>query len=197
VASNLTLDATVNPDFGQVESDPAVLNLTAYESFFDERRPFFVAGRGLFRFDVNCTAVNDCSTGEGLFYLASHRAHARARGCLWRHTPQQPSTILTAGKPRAGSATVSCRLARRSHPARDGARRHDFRAGGELRVIRARQACAAAKQCRASSPREPLARQLELAYMTRSAYAGAVDFHPRFPGSVRGRWIARRQPGGW
>src|SRR2546423_9757389 len=41
VASNLTLDATVNPDFGQVEADPAVLNLSAYESFFDERRPFF------------------------------------------------------------------------------------------------------------------------------------------------------------
>src|SRR5437764_12115531 len=55
VAPNVTLDATINPDFGQVESDPAVLNLTAYETFFDERRPFFVAGRGLFRFDVNCS----------------------------------------------------------------------------------------------------------------------------------------------
>ncbi len=55
VASNLTLDATINPDFGQVEADPAVLNLTAYESFFDEHRPFFVAGQGLFRFDVNCS----------------------------------------------------------------------------------------------------------------------------------------------
>ena len=66
VAPNITLDATVNPDFGQVESDPAVLNLSAYESFFDERRPFFVAGRGLFRFDVNCSAVN-CN-GEGLYY---------------------------------------------------------------------------------------------------------------------------------
>src|SRR5437879_5663520 len=68
VASNLTLDATVNPDFGQVEADPGVLNLTAFESFFREQRPFFVAGRGLFQFDVNCTAVNDCSTGEGLVY---------------------------------------------------------------------------------------------------------------------------------
>src|SRR6059036_2043801 len=65
---NLTLDATINPDFGQVEADPAVLNLTAFESFFQERRPFFVQGAGIFRFDVNCAAVNDCSTGEGLFY---------------------------------------------------------------------------------------------------------------------------------
>src|SRR2546430_1080450 len=65
---NLTLDATVNPDFGQVEADPAVLNLSVFETFFQERRPFFVQGAGIFRFDVNCSAVNDCSTGEGLFY---------------------------------------------------------------------------------------------------------------------------------
>jgi hypothetical protein len=41
---NLTLDATVNPDFGQVEADPAVVNLTAFEVFFPERRPFFIEG---------------------------------------------------------------------------------------------------------------------------------------------------------
>jgi len=63
---NLTLDATVNPDFGQVEADPAVLNLTAFETFFQERRPFFVQGAGIFRFDVNCNQVN-CNS-EGLFY---------------------------------------------------------------------------------------------------------------------------------
>ncbi|MBU1339893.1 MAG: carbohydrate binding family 9 domain-containing protein [Acidobacteria bacterium] len=45
---NLTLDATVNPDFGQVEVDPAVLNLSAYESYFQEKRPFFIEGSSLF-----------------------------------------------------------------------------------------------------------------------------------------------------
>jgi hypothetical protein len=50
VTSNLTLNATVNPDFGQVEVDPAVVNLTAFETFFDERRPFFVEGANLFQF---------------------------------------------------------------------------------------------------------------------------------------------------
>jgi hypothetical protein len=50
LASNLTLSATVNPDFGQVEADPAVLNLTAFESFFEERRPFFVESTGIFQF---------------------------------------------------------------------------------------------------------------------------------------------------
>ncbi len=49
-SSNLTLDATVNPDFGQVELDPAVINLTAFETRFDEKRPFFVEGADVFRF---------------------------------------------------------------------------------------------------------------------------------------------------
>ncbi|HUH01428.1 MAG TPA: DUF5916 domain-containing protein [Kofleriaceae bacterium] len=44
---SLTLALTVNPDFGQVEADPAVVNLTAFESTFDERRPFFVEGAQL------------------------------------------------------------------------------------------------------------------------------------------------------
>ena len=52
LTSNLTLDATVNPDFGQVEVDPAVVNLTAFETFFPERRPFFIEGADLFRFGV-------------------------------------------------------------------------------------------------------------------------------------------------
>ncbi|MDA1080060.1 MAG: DUF5916 domain-containing protein [Gemmatimonadetes bacterium] len=49
IGSSLTVDATVNPDFGQVEADPAILNLTAFETRFDERRPFFQEGIGLFR----------------------------------------------------------------------------------------------------------------------------------------------------
>jgi hypothetical protein len=50
LTSNLTLDATINPDFGQVEVDPAVVNLSAYEVFFQERRPFFVANASAFSF---------------------------------------------------------------------------------------------------------------------------------------------------
>ncbi|HEX7025371.1 MAG TPA: DUF5916 domain-containing protein, partial [Gemmatimonadales bacterium] len=67
LSSNLTVDATVNPDFGQVEADPAVLNLTAFETFFQERRPFFMEGASLLSFSVNCYAVNDCGS-ENLFY---------------------------------------------------------------------------------------------------------------------------------
>jgi hypothetical protein len=68
VTPNVTLDATVNPDFGQVEADPAVVNLTAFETFYAERRPFFVEGTRLYQFALNCYIVVDCNTNEGLFY---------------------------------------------------------------------------------------------------------------------------------
>lgn len=50
LGSNLTLDATVNPDFGQVEVDPTVVNLSDVESFFEEKRPFFIEGSDTFGF---------------------------------------------------------------------------------------------------------------------------------------------------
>ena len=64
VTPGLTLTATVNPDFGQVEADPAVVNLGAFETFFSERRPFFVEGSGNFEFGLDC---NDGAC-TGLFY---------------------------------------------------------------------------------------------------------------------------------
>jgi len=48
LSSSISLNATVNPDFGQVEADPASLNLTAFETFYQERRPFFVEGSAIF-----------------------------------------------------------------------------------------------------------------------------------------------------
>jgi len=48
-----TLDATINPDFGQVEADPAVINLSAFETFFEERRPFFVEDARVFDFTLS------------------------------------------------------------------------------------------------------------------------------------------------
>ena len=98
---SLTLDATINPDFGQVEADPAVLNLTAFETFFQERRPFFVQGAGIFRFDVNCSAVNDCNTGEGLFY--SRRI---GRAPQLDYGDPNPPTATTIG----GAAKLTGRL---------------------------------------------------------------------------------------
>lgn len=50
ITSNVTLNGTVNPDFGQVEADPAQINLSAFETRLEERRPFFVEGAEVFRF---------------------------------------------------------------------------------------------------------------------------------------------------
>ena len=47
LGSNLTLEATINPDFGQIEADPAEVNLTVFETIFDERRPFFIEGNSV------------------------------------------------------------------------------------------------------------------------------------------------------
>lgn len=65
LGSALTLDLTVNPDFGQVEADPAVVNLTAFETFFPEKRPFFVEGVNLFRFPVSATGSPQGEFGGG------------------------------------------------------------------------------------------------------------------------------------
>jgi hypothetical protein len=48
ITSNISLNTTLNPDFGQVEADPAVLNLSVFETYYQERRPFFVEGAGIF-----------------------------------------------------------------------------------------------------------------------------------------------------
>jgi Domain of unknown function (DUF1083). len=52
LSSNFTADFTINPDFGQVESDPSVMNLTAFETYFEEKRPFFLEGKNIFNFDL-------------------------------------------------------------------------------------------------------------------------------------------------
>lgn len=96
VSSNLTLDATINPDFGQVEADPSVLNLSAFEQFFEERRPFFLEGAGIFRFSTACSDIENGCTG--LFYS---RRIGRSPQLLSRYgdeTSTQNTTILGAAK---------------------------------------------------------------------------------------------------
>jgi hypothetical protein len=66
ITNNLTLDLTVNPDFGQVEADPSVVNLSAYETFFEEKRPFFIEGNNITNFGIG---IGDGGLGnDNLFY---------------------------------------------------------------------------------------------------------------------------------
>ena len=53
ISSDFTMDFTANPDFGQVEADPSVLNLTVFETFYEEKRPFFLEGKTIFDFNVD------------------------------------------------------------------------------------------------------------------------------------------------
>lgn len=180
IAPNLTLDATINPDFGQVEADPAVLNLSAYESFFDERRPFFVAGRGLFRFDVNCSQVN-CN-GEGLYYSRRIGRTPELAGIYGDTLPLQPITIIGAGKligrlPRGTTLGVLDAVTQREASPGDTTydpatnfsvlrATQDFRQGNS--TIGAMFTGVNRRLDQWSSP-----------YLPSSAYAGAVDFRHR------------------
>lgn len=85
IGPSLTLDATFNPDFGQVEADPAEVNLSAFPTFFEERRPFFVEGRELLE-------------SEGLFYSRRIGAPPRGRPDAEYADVPRNTTILGAGK---------------------------------------------------------------------------------------------------
>ncbi|HET9011930.1 MAG TPA: DUF5916 domain-containing protein, partial [Gemmatimonadaceae bacterium] len=97
-----TLDATVNPDFGQVEVDPAVVNLSDFETTFQEKRPFFVANSSAFSFGgMNCFF---CSNVSSLNVFYSRRiGRAPQLGSLARSQAKftdvpDASTILGAAK---------------------------------------------------------------------------------------------------
>ena len=106
VTSNLTLDFTVNPDFGQVEADPSVVNLTAFETFYQEKRPFFVEGSRVF--DVPITSFGT-SAMDRLFYSRRigrppHASPSLADG-EFADVPDRTSILGAAkvtGKTRAG-----------------------------------------------------------------------------------------------
>ncbi|HKJ91694.1 MAG TPA: DUF5916 domain-containing protein, partial [Longimicrobiales bacterium] len=96
ITSDLTLTATLNPDFGQVEADPSVVNLSAFETFFPEKRPFFVEGSDIFRFSIG---LGDGDLGnESLFY--SRRIGRRPQGEADGDYVDMPdaTTILGAAK---------------------------------------------------------------------------------------------------
>ncbi|HSJ65525.1 MAG TPA: DUF5916 domain-containing protein [Gemmatimonadaceae bacterium] len=99
LTAGLTLTGTVNPDFGQVEVDPAVVNLSAFESFFSEKRPFFVEGADIFRFgDVR--SFNNYNFEEYFYSRRIGRSPQRSlggAGITYTDAPRQ-STILGAVK---------------------------------------------------------------------------------------------------
>jgi len=93
ISGNFSLDATVNPDFGQVEVDPAVINLSAFETFFPEKRPFFVEDAQLFDFGLS-------GFRNRLFYSRriGREPHGEAPDEAQFHDIPGETTILGAAK---------------------------------------------------------------------------------------------------
>jgi hypothetical protein len=98
LTSDLTLNATVNPDFGQVEVDPAVVNLSVFETFFPEKRPFFVEGADVFRFG-GIRASNSFGVPDIFFSRRIGREPQRSlsgEGVNYLDAPTETSIIAAA-----------------------------------------------------------------------------------------------------
>ena len=93
ISSNFTVDLTVNPDFGQVESDPSVMNLTAFETFYEEKRPFFLEGLTIFDYKFD---------NQSLFY-SRRIGHAPSR-------PVSPNDNLFVNSPDKTSILSAIKL---------------------------------------------------------------------------------------
>lgn len=101
LGSNLTLNATVNPDFGQVEVDPAVVNLSQFETFYEEKRPFFIEGSNYYHFGFGGANSNWGFNWGNPEYFYSRRIGRAPQGSLpdsgYADVPDG-TTILAAAK---------------------------------------------------------------------------------------------------
>jgi hypothetical protein len=81
ITNNMTMDLSINPDFGQVEADPSVVNLSAYETFFEEKRPFFIEGSNILSFGMG---IGDGGIGnDNMFY--SRRIGRKPQGSSYNY----------------------------------------------------------------------------------------------------------------
>ncbi|HEV2147258.1 MAG TPA: DUF5916 domain-containing protein [Longimicrobiaceae bacterium] len=207
ITSNLTLTATVNPDFGQVEADPSQVNLTAYESFFSEQRPFFVEGADIFRFGLG---AGDGDFGsEALFYSrrigrspqgVGDRVPGRAE---FRDVPEVSNILAAAkvtGRTQSGwslgfmDAVTGREEARFIHPGtgqRASVAVEPLTNYGVARVIRAFRQGQSAVGGIVTTVHRDLREEDRLDFLRSSAYAGGVDARTRYGGGnyeIRG-WV--------
>ncbi len=101
VGPNLTLDATINPDFGQVEVDPAVVNLSDFETFYEEKRPFFIEGSSIFNFSYGGSRSNWGFNWGNPDFFYSRRIGRAPQGSSPGHDYAdipEATTIIGAGK---------------------------------------------------------------------------------------------------
>ena len=196
VAPGLIFTGTINPDFGQVEADPAVVNLSGFETFFPEKRPFFVEGSGTFSFDI------DCNDGQctGLLYSrrigrAPHRSVTPPDGGF--SSAPSNTTIYGAGKltGRIGKFSVGALNAvtsREDATISSGglSSRTPVEPATSYSVVRASREFA--NQSRLGFMLTSTNRRLsdELKFLPKNAYTGGADFDIRLGKaySVGGYW---------
>ena len=205
VTPGLTFTGTVNPDFGQVEADPAVVNLDAFETFFQERRPFFVEGSGTFRFNMDCNDGN-CT---GLFYSRRiGRAPQGSANTGDNEFSKQPdsATIIGAGKLTGRVAGFSIG-ALTAVTAREDA---EIAATGSLdrrdftvepltgyTVLRARKEFTNQSSLGFMTTSTNRQNEAATSFLASNAYAGGVDYDwrlsPKY--NISGYWAASRIEG--
>jgi hypothetical protein len=184
---SLTLDATINPDFGQVEADPAEVNLSAVETVFSERRPFFTEGANLLR-------------GNGANYFYSRRIGAAPRGSASGDYVDRPqaATIIGAAKitGRLASGTsigvltavTDRERARSFNVASDTTINSDIAPLAGYGVVRLQQEFGASASTVGFSGTTVLRDVDEgsalASIYTRRAFAGGVDWNLRFNGGA-------------
>jgi len=200
LTTGLTLTGTVNPDFGQVEADPAVVNLSAFETFFSERRPFFIEGSGNFNFPFD--------NGQ-LFY--SRRIGRAPQGTadlpsgdgIYSSAPSQ-TAILGAGKVsgRIGSFSIGALHAvtrQERATVLDGASREDRAVEPLTNYSVGRLRREFANQSSFGFILTSTHRQLSdsLTFLPRNAVTGGADLDWRFRTrySVTGYWAASEVSG--
>ena len=106
LSHNLTLDATINPDFGQVEVDPAVVNLSDVETFFEEKRPFFIEGSQIFSFGRGGSRSNWSFNWGNPNFFYSRRIGRAPQGSL----PDHDYASVPDGTSIIGAAKLSGKI---------------------------------------------------------------------------------------
>ncbi|MFQ5569228.1 MAG: DUF5916 domain-containing protein, partial [Rhodothermales bacterium] len=191
-----TLDVTVNPDFGQVEVDPAVINLSAFETFFPEKRPFFVEDAQIFDFSLS-------GRTNRLFY--SRRIGRKPQGSSpsgndFEDIPTE-TTILSAAKltgrtlgglSMGALAAVTARETGRAYGAEDGTTvKFPVEPQSQYGVVRVQQDFrdgASQIGAIATAMRRDLPRDGRFDFLTSNAYSAGFDFEHNWGGSRSRDW---------
>lgn len=190
IGPNLTLDATINPDFGQVEADPAVVNLSGFETFFDERRQFFIEGARNFdtqgadlyfsrrigappSADANGDFVDAPRTASilGAAKLTGRLGSGLTIGALAAVTDQEMASVFDAGTGEVSELRVEPRTAY-------GALRLNRQFGEDASTV-GMMLTAVGRDLGELDAGDPL-----FGAVAERAYTGGVDLHRRFSGGA-------------